>query len=65
MTLQERLASTEAESAALFASLRRLEHQRSALGQQIQAHEIESIRLDGQASLLRTLVADEAKKGEP
>lgn len=56
MTLAERLHAKETESAQIFESLRRLEQQRTHLSQQIQAHEIEAIRCDGEVRLLRELV---------
>ena len=58
MTLAERLHRKEAESAQILASLRRLEQQKAGVVQQITAHEIEAIRCDGEARLLKELLAE-------
>lgn len=58
MTLQERKVKKEAELGILFASRKRLEQQRNACDQQIQAHEIDLIRVDGELQLLSELLSE-------
>ena len=61
MTLQERLVQKDAELGALFMSRKRLEQQATLVQQQIQAHEIDLIRVDGEVRLLRELIASEGQ----